>query len=205
MIDTMSKGGIVVKKKEMTKLRVDGAFVSATMLILVPQEIVRYKTQDKDGYSAVVVWVDKKELKNKKKWNKIKYAKTTEFYIDDDFSQTYKVGENLDIKLLENVDTITTISNAKGKWFQWAMKRFHLKGWPKTHGSKFHRQVGSLGNRKPRRVQKWHPHAGRMWGQQITLKKIKILDKVVDNNEQIIVVKGSIPGAYNDFIKLVLE
>jgi large subunit ribosomal protein L3 len=51
---------------------------------------------------------------------------------------------------------------SKGKGFQGAMKRFNLSGGQKTHGSKFHRQIGSLGNRKPRRVQKGHPHAGRM-------------------------------------------
>jgi len=49
------------------------------------------------------------------------------------------------------------------------MKRFHLKGGNKTRGSKFHRWIGSMGNRKPRRTQKWHPHAGRMWGEHVTL------------------------------------
>lgn len=186
-------------------MRVNGAFVSATMLMVLPQEILRYKNKEVDGYSAVVVGVEKKGLKDKKKGEKVKYGKVLEFYVDEDFSQNHKVGEQIDSSLLEWVDKIIITSNAKGKGFQGAMKRFHLKGWPKTHGSKFHRQVGSLGNRKPRRVQKWHPHAWRMGGQQVTLKNISILERMIDNNEQIIIVKGSVPGAYNDLIKIVIE
>lgn len=188
----------------MTKMRVDGKFVPATMLQIVPQEIVRYKTQEKDGYSAVVVGVEKKELK-KDKGQKIKYAKTTEFYVDENFAQDNKEGKQLDASFLDGVESVAVISNAKGKGFQGVMKRFNTKGGPKTHGSKFHRQVGSLGNRKPRRVQKGHPHAGRMGGQRMTLKNIRVLDKMLDNQEEIILIKGSIPGAYNDMLKIVVE
>jgi large subunit ribosomal protein L3 len=163
---------------------------------------LRFKTQDKDGYDAVVIWVNKKELK-KEKWQKIKYSMTTEFKnINEDFSNEYKAWSAIDINLLEGVNAVSVRWTSKGKGFQWVMKRFHTKWWPKTHGSKFHRQIWSLGNRKPRRVQKWHPHAGRMWGWQITLKNIQIIDKITQNNEQLLLLKGSIPGSYNGLIKI---
>jgi len=177
--------------------------IPITIVKVLPQEILRFKNQDKDGYLAAVIWVNKKDLK-KDKWQKVKYSMTVEFKnIDENFLDTYKSWTTIDFNLLEGVEEVSLVWISKGKGFQWVMKRFHTKWWPKTHWSKFHRQVWSLWNRKPRRVQKWHPHAGRMWGEQITLKNIKIIDKIQENNEQLLLLKGSIPGSYNGFIKLI--
>lgn len=198
----MNKAWMIVAKKEMTKIWENWKMIPITILKVLPQEVLRFKTQDKDGYNAVVVWVNKKELK-KEKGQRIKYSMTTEFKnIDETFSNNYKTWITIDLKLLEGVDAVSVRWTSKGKGFQWVMKRFHTKWWPKTHGSKFHRQIGSLGNRKPRRVQKGHPHAGRMWSKQITLKNIQIIDKITQNNEQLLLLKGSIPGSYNGLIKI---
>lgn len=198
----MNKAWMIVAKKEMTRVWDDWKMISVTVVKLLPQEVLRFKTQDKDWYDAVVVWVNKKELK-KEKGQKIKYSMTTEFKnIDESFSNDYKSWVAIDINLLEGVDVVTVMWTSKGKGFQWVMKRFHAKWWDKTHGSKFHRQIWSLWNRKPRRVQKGHPHAWRMWGDQKTLKNIKIIDKITENNEQLLLLKGSIPGSYNSFIKI---
>jgi len=62
-----NKGGLIMKKKEMTKVWVDGKFVPATMLKVVPQEVIRYKTKDKDGYEAIVLGIGKKEHADKVK------------------------------------------------------------------------------------------------------------------------------------------
>lgn len=197
------KWGLIVTKKEMTKLWVDDAFAPVTLLKVMPQEVIRYKTQEKDGYVAMVVWVDKRQVE-KAKGNKVHYSLVTEFSVDDQFMQDHQQGAVLSSDVLEGVSTVSLIGESKGKGFQGVMKRFHTKGWPKTHGSKFHRQVWSLGNRKPRRVQKGHPHAGRMGGDQITLKKVVVLDMFKQENETLIAVKGSVPGAYNRTIKLVI-
>jgi len=181
-------------------MRIDNSFVPVTLVQVIPQEIVRFKTEEKDGYTSLVLWIEKKSKSTK---GKLPYKKVTEFYVDDTFVQAHKAGEVLDISILDWVESIEVVGTSKGKWFQWVMKRFHAKWWPKTHGSKFHRQIWSLGNRKPRRVQKWHPHAGRMgWG-QITLKNIKILDRE-NGDEQIVVLKGSLPWANNEYLKLVI-
>ncbi|HPC34132.1 MAG TPA: 50S ribosomal protein L3 [Candidatus Absconditabacterales bacterium] len=199
----MNKAGLIVSKKEMTRVWKDGKMIPVTVVKVLPQELLRYKTTEKDGYSAVVVGVNKKET-NKEKGQKVKYSMTVEFKnIDDDFVNNYKSGSVLDINLLEGVNEINLVGTSKGKGFQGAMKRFHLKGGPKTRGSKFHRQVGSLGNRKPRRVQKGHPHAGRMGGERVTIKSVEIVDRITDNNEQLLLLKGSIPGSYNSFIQIL--
>jgi large subunit ribosomal protein L3 len=80
----MSKFGLFAMKKEMTKLWVDGAHVSVTLLQIPEQEVVRYKTEEKDGYSALVLGVDKKES-DAKKGAKISYATMAEFSVDQDF------------------------------------------------------------------------------------------------------------------------
>jgi len=198
----MNKAWMIVTKKEMTRVWDNWKMISATIVKVLPQEVLRFKTQEKDGYDAVVVGVNKKELK-KDKWMKIKYSMVTEFKnIDETFLNEYKSWTNIDINLLEGIEMVSVRWESKGKWFQWVMKRFHAKWGPKTHWSKFHRQIGSLWNRKPRRVQKWHPHAGRMWWEMTTLKNIKIIDKITQDNEQLLLLKGSIPGSYNAYIKI---
>ena len=199
----MNWAWLIVTKKEMTRTWENWKMISVTVVKVLPQEIVRFKTQEKDWYSAVVVWVNRKDL-NKEKGQKVKYSMTVEFKnIDDNFSNNYKSWSAIDINLLEGVEEVSLVGTSKGKGFQWVMKRFHMKWWPKTHWSKFHRHIRSLWNRKPRRVNKWHPHAGRMWGDQITLKNIKIIDRIQQDKEQLLLLKGSIPGSYNGFIKIL--
>ena len=199
----MNKAWLIVAKKEMTRIWEDWKMIPVTIVKVLPQEVLRFKTEDKDWYSAVVIWVNKKEIE-KAKWQKVTYSMTTEFKnIDDSFSNSYKAWTSLDMSLLEGVEEINLVGTSKGKGFQWVMKRFHASWWPKTHGSKFHRQVWSLWNRKPRRVQKGHPHAWHMGGEQVTLKNIRIIDRVQQDGEQLLLLKWSIPGSYNSFIKVI--
>lgn len=199
-----TKGGLVVSKKEMTRMWIDGKMVPVTLVEVLPQKVLRYKTNDNDGYQAVVVGVGEKETK-KEKGNKLAYDVTTEFKIDDTFQSAHEVGKILDGSLFEGVETLEVKGVSKGKGYQGAIKRFHLKGGPKTHGSKFHRHVGSMGNRKPRRTMKNHPHAGHMGDEAITLKKIKLLDTFKRENEELLIVKGSLPGARNSKLKFIIE
>lgn len=198
----MNKAWMIVSKKEMTKVWENWKMIPVTVVKVLPQEIVRIKSKDKDGYDAIVVWVNKKELK-KDKWTKVKYSMVVEFKnIDESFLNDYKSGSDINIDLLAGVEQVDLSWTSKGKWFQWVMKRFNTKWGPKTHGSKFHRQVWSLWNRKPRRVQKWHPHAGRMWWEQVSLKNIRIVDRIKDGDEQLLLLNGSVPGSYNWFVKI---
>lgn len=199
----MNKGWLIVKKKEMTKMWIENNFVPVTLVQLVPQEIVRYKTQEKDGYVSAVVGVEKKELK-KEKGQKIVYKKMKEHRVDDDFISAHAVGSILDLALLEWITQVDVTGISKGKGFQGPVKKFHIKGWWATHGHKFRRTSGSKGNRKPRRVLKWYPHAGHMWAERITLKNIPVLDKIVKDNELLVVLKWSLPGSYNWFLTLTI-
>lgn len=183
---------------------IEDNFVPVTLVQLVPQEIVRYKTQEKDGYVSAVVGIEKKELK-KDKGQKISYKKEQEYRVDDSFVAAHEAGITLDLTLLEGVTQVDVTGEAKGKWFQGMVKRCHVKGGWATHGHKFTRSGWSKGNRKPRRVLKWHPAAGHMWTQRVTLKNISVLDKITKDNETLVVLKWSIPGAYNSLLTLTIK
>jgi len=200
----MNKWGLIVKKKEMTKMWIEDNFVPVTLVQVVPQEIVRYKTQEKDGYVSAVVGIEKKENK-KDKGQKISYKKTQEYRVDDSFVSSHQAGSLLDLGLLEGVSVVDVTGTAKGKGFQGMVKKFHVKGGWATHGHKFTRSGGSKGNRKPRRTLKGHPGAGHMWTQRVTLKNIPLMDKITKDNETLIVLKGSIPGAYNSLLTLTIK
>ncbi len=194
----------MVAKKEMTRLWIDGKLTPVTLVEILPQKILRYKTADKDGYSAVVIGVEEKEL-GKEKGQKKAYKMMAEFKVDDAFVSAHEAGSDLDVAFLDGVELVTVKGTSKGKGYQGAMKRFHVAGGPKTHGSKFHRHVGSMGNRKPRRTMKNHPHAGHMGDEAITLKKISILDRLQRDNEQLLTIKGSLPGGRNGLLKFIIE
>ncbi len=200
----MNKGWLIVAKKEMTKMWIEDNFVPVTLVQLLPQEIVRYKTQEKDGYVSAVVGVAKKELK-KDKGQKITYKRMQEYKIDDSFVSGHEVGSVLDLALLEWVAQVDVTGIVKGKGFQGMVKKFHIKGGWATHGHKFTRTGWSKGNRKPRRTLKGHPHAGHMGTQQVTLKNIPIIDKIIKDNETLVVLKGSVPGAYNSLLTLTIK
>lgn len=191
----------MVRKKEMTKLWMDDVHTAVTLLQIVPQEVVRYKTQEKDGYEAAILAGGKKELQ-KEKGQKIAYAWMKEFPVSDEFKEKFTAGTAVDVSLLEGVEKVSLTGVSKGKGYQGAIRRFGLAGGPKTHGSKFHRHVGSLGNRKPRRVQKGHPHAGHMGLETVTLHERPVVDILTIGDDKFIAVKGSVPGAYNSLLSL---
>ena len=199
-----TKWGLVVAKKEMTRLWIDGKMVPVTMVEVLPQKIVRYKTVEKDGYQAAVIGVDEVETK-KEKGQKLAYDMQTEFDVDDAYVTSHEAGSILDLSSMDGVKTVEVKWTSKWKWYQWAMKRFHLQGGPETHGSKFHRHIWSMWNRKPRRTMKNHPHAGHMWDETITLKHVQIIDSMKRDNEQILLVRWSLPGARNGKLKFIIE
>ena len=199
-----TKWGLVVSKKEMTRMWIDGKMVPVTMVEILPQKIVRYKTVEKDGYQAAVIGVDEVETK-KEKGQKLAYDMQTEFDVDDAYVSAHEAGSLLDLSSMDGVQTVEVKWTSKWKGYQGAMKRFHLQGGPETHGSKFHRHIWSMGNRKPRRTMKNHPHAGHMWDELITLKHVQIIDSIKRDNEQLLVVKWSLPGSRNGKLKFIIE
>ncbi|UFX82788.1 50S ribosomal protein L3 [Candidatus Absconditicoccus praedator] len=196
----MVKLGLLFRKQEMTRLWVDEKLMPVTLLRLVPQQIIRKKTKDSDGYSALVVGAEKKEL-DKEKGIKEKYSHICEYKVDEEDLDSYQVGDFLDLSVLEDIQSVNIYGVSKGKGFQGAIKRHGFSRGPETHGSHFHRSPGSVGGMKPRRVIKGKKLPGRMGRDSIKLKNVPLVDKIALDEESLVAVKGSVPGAYNDLVK----
>lgn len=197
------KWWIIIKKKEQTKIYIDNKFVHVTLVVVPNQEIIWIKKQDKDWYNALIIWADKKNIKSISKKN-VKYWKIYEFKISDELIEKFNIWENLNSKLdlFENIEKVKIMWISKWKWYQWVVKRHWFAWWPETHWSKFHRLPGSIWNRKPRRVNKWHPLPWHMWSERITLNWVKLLDKIFEWEENILILNWSIPWHYNSYLKL---
>ncbi|MDD2566185.1 MAG: 50S ribosomal protein L3 [Candidatus Gracilibacteria bacterium] len=178
--------GIIGKKLEMTRIIKGDKLVPVT-LIKIPELIVaQVKTIENDGYEAVVL-----QIVGSDTLREVPLSGVLKDVKKDDIV-------NLDI--LDGILEVKVMGISKGKGFAGAMKRHNFHGGPGRVGSKFHRALGSIGNRKPRRTkpgQKMHGHMGL---DQVTLKHVPL--ELVNKNINVIAVKGPVPGARNSLIVL---
>jgi len=132
--------GIIGKKLEMTRIIHNGAFAPVTLIKVPTLDVAQVKTTETDGYEAVVVrMTDGKKV-------------TLREVSRDGSWATLEKGQDISLDLLDGIAEVTVSSVSKGKGFQGAMKRWNFSGGPASHGSKFHRALGSIGKRKPRRT-----------------------------------------------------
>ncbi|MFH0856250.1 MAG: 50S ribosomal protein L3 [Candidatus Omnitrophota bacterium] len=116
-----------------------------------------------------------------------------------DAVREYKVGEDLKVDIFAEGDFVDVTGTSIGKGFQGGMKRWHWHGGPMTHGSTSHRRVGSIGSTTtPGRVWRGHHMAGHMGAQQATTQNLKIIKIDAENN--ILLIKGAVPGFKNGYI-----
>lgn len=180
--------GIIGKKIEMTRVIHEGAFVPVTLIHVPTLDIAQVKTVETDGYEAVVVRMTDG-------------SKVTlrEFTRDGVLSGVAK-GDALTLEMLSDVTEVIVTGVSKGKGFQGAMKRWNFSGGPASHGSKFHRALGSIGKRKPRRTKPGKKMHGHMGLDTITLKKVPVV--LINTEHNVIAVKGPVPGARNSLVTL---
>ncbi len=194
---------IIATKLEMTRVIKDDKFIPVTLLKIPTLKVVGFKTLERDGYDAMIVWVVKTETElaeGKVTLNKSAFSKIEEFPLKDGDTEKYKTGDVIPASVLEGV-TIELQGTSKGKGFTGAMKKHNFHGWPASHGSKFHRALGSIGNRKPTRThkgKKMHGHHGDI---AVTLKKIPV--ELVNTDMSVVGVRGWVPGARNSFVKVI--
>jgi len=176
----------------------EGVAYPATVLSAGPLTVTALRTIAKDGYTAVQVgFGEQKESRvNKAQKKHGLFRHFAEFRVADDVLATFKVGDKVDISVFKEGDFVTASSISKGKGFQGAVKRYHFKGGSRTHGQKHsEREVGSInggGRVGSGRVAKGKRMPGRMGGDMVTVKNLKILQVRPESNE--LVLHGSLPG-----------
>jgi large subunit ribosomal protein L3 len=175
----------------------EGNLIPVTALRIDPNVVVAQKTQDKDGYSAVILGVDDLKPSRVSKPYAGQFAEniTPKRRIKEfrDFEKEAAVGDALGIELFEGCRYVDVTGISKGKGFQGVMKRWGFHGGRKTHGSKFHREPGSTGQSTyPGRTFKNVKLPGHMGREQVTVLSLRVIKVDLDN--RLIMVHGAVPG-----------
>jgi large subunit ribosomal protein L3 len=200
--------GILGKKLGMTQVFTEeGNVVPVTVIQAGPCVVLQKKDVENDGYVAVQLGFDEKKEKNTTKpaLGHVKKAGTTpKRYIkefrDVDLSQ-YEVGQVITADLFAEGEYVDVTGTSKGKGTLGAIQRWNMSRGPMAHGSKYHRGQGSLAiHRDANRVPKGKKMAGRTGNETVTLQNLQVVK--VDAERNVILVKGSIPGPKNSYVKI---
>jgi large subunit ribosomal protein L3 len=198
----MSVQGIIGRKVGMTQVYdEDGRAYPVTVIEAGPCVVVQRKAKEKDGYSAVQLGlVEPGKAKKVTKPMKGHFDKAglppcrvlREFRVAD--GAEVKVGDKVNVDLFAAGDTISVSGTSRGLGFQGVVKRHHFRGGAATHGSMFHRAPGSIGaSAWPSRTLKGMKAGGHMGSEKVTVRNLQVVR--VDAGNNLLVVRGSVPGA----------
>lgn len=185
-----------------------GNIIPVTILKVGPCVITQVKTKAKDGYNAIQVGysnVSSKSLNQpqlghlqKSNIQPLKYLK--EFRLSDE--QEFEVGQVLKVDTLSPGQLVNIQGKSIGKGFAGLQKRHNFTRGPMTHGSKNHRAPGSIGmGTTPGRVLPGKKMPGQLGNKIITVKKLKVIQFNLEEN--ILVIKGSVPGKPGNLLSIV--
>lgn len=193
---------ILGKKIGMTQLfNEDGLAIPVTVIEAGPCTVIQKKTVEKDGYSAVKIGygtVSEKRLNKPLKGEFAKLKLAPKKYLKEvklDDLDKFEIGQEIKVEdMFQAGDRVDVSGVSKGKGFQGTIKRYGQKGGAETHGSMYHRRVGSMGpNTSPGRVFKGKKLPGHMGVDNITVQNLDIVR--VDGERNLLIVKGAVPGA----------
>ena len=201
--------GVIGKKVGMTQIFDEQGLAIPVTVITVDETVVtQVKTVETDGYNAIQVGtvaakekhLTKAQLGHFKKDNLSNYRHLQEFRVEN--PQDYKVGDKVELSVLENVEKVDVTGKSIGKGFQGTVKRWNFGRGPMAHGSKNHREPGSIGaGTTPSRVIKGKRMAGNMGNERVTITKLKLVK--VDSANGLVLVKGSVPGCEGRLVTIV--
>lgn len=186
----------------------NGNHIPVTVVKLIPNVISQVKTQEKDGYSAYqVAYHEKREsLLTKPVKGTLKKAGITQNLthfseVKVENAAADAVGKEVGLEEFPANTIIDVTGTSKGKGFQGVMKRYNFQGGPASHGSHFHRRPGSIGCRAtPARVFAEKKMPGQMGNETVTVQNIQVVE--VNTKDGYMLIKGSVPGSKNGFIKI---
>jgi large subunit ribosomal protein L3 len=199
--------GLIGKKLGMTRIFDEkGNDVQVSVIQTGPCYVTEIRTKERHGYDALQLGFEEKRDKSVKKPERGHFAKSgvkpmrfvREFRTYD--VNQFKLGDAIKADVFQVGDKVKVSGISKGKGFQGVVKRHHFGGGPVTHGqSDRMRAPGSLGGSSyPSRVLKGLRMAGRMGGDRVTVRNMKVVRVDAENN--IVMVRGGIPGAKNGMV-----
>ena len=202
--------GLLGNKIGMTQIFDEsGNIIPVTILKVGPCVITQIKTVLKDGYNAIQIGYGKVSTKSltqpelghlqKSNIQPVKYLKEFRFYED---VENFEVGQILNVDSFSTGQLVNIRGKSIGKGFSGLQKRHNFTRGPMTHGSKNHRAPGSIGmGTTPGRVLPGKKMAGQLGNKITTIKKLKVIQ--TNSEENILVVKGSVPGKPGNLLSIV--
>lgn len=194
--------GIIGKKIGMTQIfDEEGNVIPVTVIKAGPCTVIQKKTKDKDGYEALQLGlVEEKPKKHPNKPEQGHFKKSGSPVLKVLREVKYqgpvelKEGDQILVDIFEVGEKVHVVGISKGKGFQGVVKRHGFAGGDAAHGSMFHRAPGSIGASSfPSRVIKGMRMGGRMGGDRVTVRNLKVVQ--VDKENHLLLVKGAVPGA----------
>ncbi|HPF17124.1 MAG TPA: 50S ribosomal protein L3 [Thermotogota bacterium] len=199
--------GIIGKKIGMTQIYKDGIMVPVTVVQAGPCVVCQKKTKEIDGYTAIQLGFEKQKEQRMTKPMKGHFKKADvapmkhlrEFRCEN--PDDYQLGQEITVEVFEEGTKIDVVGTSKGKGYSGVMKRWNFSGGEKTHGSKFHRGLGSTGQHSyPARVFPGKKMPGQYGNERVTVQNLEIVR--IDKENNLIAVKGAIPGSKNSIVYL---
>lgn len=191
--------GILGRKVGMTQVfNTKGELVPVTVVSVLPNVVTQIKTVDNDGYDAIQLGFEtvREKVSNKPKTGHAKKANTAPKRFLREIRgvdvSAYTLGQEVGAGIFEAGEIVDVTGVSKGKGYQGVIKKNNQHRGPMSHGSKYHRGVGSLGTMRPMRVLPGKALPGHMGAEQVTIQNLEIIK--VDMEDNCILVKGSIPG-----------
>lgn len=182
-----------------------GAVIPVTVLEVEPNIVVQIKTKETDGYDAIQLGTGEKRRLTKAAKGHRKNLGNFRYLFEVRGTQLndkdVKVGDSFDVSMFALDDIVKATGTSKGKGYQGVVKRHGFHGMPASHG---HRSVvrhgGSIGQRFPQHTLRGMRMAGRMGGEQVTIRGLKVIS--VDAEQKLLALKGAIPGNRGEIIRL---
>ena len=201
--------GLLGNKIGMTQIFDEsGNIIPVTILKVGPCVVTQIKTKSKDGYDSIQIGygtvtsksLTQPELGHLQKSNiqPLKYLK--EFRVPEE--NEFTLGQVLNVGLFSPGQLVNIRGKSIGKGFSGLQKRHNFSRGPMTHGSKNHREPGSIGmGTTPGRVLPGKKMAGQLGNKVTTIKKLKVIQ--INSEENILVIKGSVPGKPGNLLSII--
>lgn len=197
--------GILGRKVGMTEVFLtDGKLIPVTVVEVEPNVVTQIKTVEKDGYNSIQLGAfnKKEKVSNKPEMGHVKKSNTAPKRFLKEIKgidvSSYEVGQVLSADVFEAGDVVDVTGTSKGKGYAGTIKRHNFQRGPETHGSHYHRAVGSRGPMRPMRVLKGKKMPGHMGNETVTIQNLEIIAVDLENN--CLLISGNVPGPKKGFV-----
>jgi len=200
--------GILGTKVGMTQIFDESGFaIPVTVIKAGPCVVTQIKSTDNEGYNAVQIGYAESSPQNLTKSRLGHLAKSNlpplrhlkEYRVNS--TDSFTVAQKISVDSFEVGQSVSISGLTIGKGFAGTVKRYNFTRGPMTHGSKNHREPGSIGQGStPAKVHKGKKMAGRMGGGKTTIKNLEVI--YINSNDNLLVVKGSVPGKSGNLLSI---